>query len=305
MTSSAQASRPIAAEAANGQPGERLHLHVSGARDGGEAEEHEDRQLAERPVAVRPAAAGVEPGRGHRSGAEQQQPPGGHRGQHQAGRAGDGEAAERRRQHVPRLGQAGADEPDRADPDLVRAADAVAVVVGVVDADLEGERHQQRQRGPPERELAVAERDAGADDDRHDGSREGPRSRAGHPGPQIGHCRLSVLRRSGMSQSSPPLAGRMRAGPPTSSRAAERGGPSAAAARGRGRWQPSVARQDALRGAKIVPASSQPQGGGPAGPLPAAEILADLAARRRRRRRAGWPRPTAPSDRRSPSRAAP
>ena len=150
MTSSAQASRPIAAAGGEREPRERLHLHVRRARDRGEAEKHEDRQLAERPVAVWPAPAGVEPGRGHRRRAEQQQPPRGHRGQHESGDAGDGEAAERRRQHVPRLSQAGADEPDRADPDLVGAADAVAVVVGVVDADLERERYQQRQRGPPE-----------------------------------------------------------------------------------------------------------------------------------------------------------
>ncbi len=134
MTSSAQASRPIAAAAAQRQPGQRPHLHVGRAGDRGQAEEHEYRHLAQRPVAVRAAAPGVEPGRRDRGSAQQQQPPGSDRGQHQAGRAGDGEAAKRGRQHMLRLRQAGADQPDRADADLIGAADAVAVVVGVVDA---------------------------------------------------------------------------------------------------------------------------------------------------------------------------
>ena len=47
-----------------------------------------------------------------------------------------------------------ADEPHRSDPGVVGAADAVAVVVGVVHADLEGEAHDEGQRQPPPRDIA-------------------------------------------------------------------------------------------------------------------------------------------------------
>ena len=63
---------------------------------------------------------------------------------------------------APGRGGAGADQPHRADPVGVGAADAVGVVVGVVDRDLERQAHDQReQRLPPDRVVDVR-RDAGA-----------------------------------------------------------------------------------------------------------------------------------------------
>ena len=60
----------------------------------------------------------------------------------------------------PGVGEPGADQPHRADPVGVGAADAVGVVVGVVDADLQREpHHESEQRLPPDR-VAVVRRHA-------------------------------------------------------------------------------------------------------------------------------------------------
>ena len=74
-------------------------------------------------------------------------------------RRGDPEADERGPLHRGRLGQAGADQSQRADPDRVGAADAVGVVVGVVHADLQGHADHQgqdsgdRQETPPSKKA--------------------------------------------------------------------------------------------------------------------------------------------------------
>ena len=65
------------------------------------------------------------------------QPPRGRHRQHQPGDRGDAERRERGPLHRDWLGQPAGDEPHRADAHVVGAAHAVAVVVGVVDADLQ------------------------------------------------------------------------------------------------------------------------------------------------------------------------
>ena len=150
------------------QPGHPVHLHVRGPGDGGDPEEDEDGQLAQAPVAVRAAAAGVGPGGGHRGGAQQQQPPGGGGGEREAGHAGGGEAGERGAEHLPRRGESRGHQPDRPDPALVGAADAVAVVVGVIDPHLQGQGDHQGEGRAPQREAAVPEGHPRAHHDRDD-----------------------------------------------------------------------------------------------------------------------------------------
>ena len=146
-TSRAQASRPMPTAAPTAGQREPLGLHVGGAEHGDQAEEHEDEDLAEPGVAVGLRAAGVEPGgarrRRRRPGAATRR----------SARPGPARPARRRRSNAKAasLTAAGAASPaptSRVGPDPVgvRAADAVGVVVGVVDADLQGQRHQQRQR---------------------------------------------------------------------------------------------------------------------------------------------------------------
>ena len=127
-------------------------MHVGRAGGGDEAEEDEHEQLAEAVVAVGLRPAGVEPPRGDGSRPDQQQPPGRRRWRGpDRPAAATPKASERGPLH--RLGrrQPGRHQPHRPDPGGVGAADAVAVVVGVVRADLQGERHHERGGRPATR----------------------------------------------------------------------------------------------------------------------------------------------------------
>ena len=152
----AQARAPIAAAAEHGVGADVLGLHVCRPDDGDQPEEHEHEHLAEAAVAVGVRPAGVEPRRDDGGGADQQQPPAGGRSEHEPGHGRDAERRERRGLDLRRAGQARADEPQRADPVGVGAADPVGVVVGVVDADLQRQRHDERQqRLPPDERVGV------------------------------------------------------------------------------------------------------------------------------------------------------
>ena len=121
--------------------------------------------------------------RGCASSPTADQPPGGRRGEHQADRP------RRRRRRVNAAvftargrGDPAADQPQRADPVVVGAADAVGVVVGVVHADLQQQRRRPARAAPstrPPRRSHTAI--AGAGEHRRDGGRQGARSRAGDP----------------------------------------------------------------------------------------------------------------------------
>ena len=157
-------------------------LQVGGAADRDEAEEHEDEEFAEPEIAVRPLAAGVVPrGQDARCADGQQPPVAGHDHHDQAGDGGQPEADERGALHRGRLGQAGADQSQRADPDRVGAADAVGVVVGVVDAHLQGHADHQGQGGDRQREPALEEGQAAGRDHRGQGGGQGSRPGAGQP----------------------------------------------------------------------------------------------------------------------------
>ena len=108
--------------------------------------------------------------------------------------AGDTERQERGALHGPGRRRTRADEPHRADPVGVGAADAVGVVVGVVHADLQGEGdHEGEQRLPPDR-LVVVRRDTSAGEHRRDRGRQRARARAGDPVSGGGHGRDSSSR---------------------------------------------------------------------------------------------------------------
>ena len=115
-TSRAVASRPTAMEAhsgrsrrrtAAGQPSQVAELHVGRADRGHQAEEDEDEQLAEPEVAVGLGAAGVEPAGREAGRPDGHQPPGGGRGQGQAGHG----RPPRSDRTTPRCTAAGASQP--------------------------------------------------------------------------------------------------------------------------------------------------------------------------------------------------
>ena len=125
------------------------------------------------------------------SRADENQPRGAEPRQHQAGHRRDGQADHCCRQHRPRRGDLRPHQPQRPRPHVVGAADAVGVVVGVVDADDHRDRDNHRQqRLPPARTVQPGGR-AGAGDDRGDrvGQRPGPGTL--HPLRETGHERQS------------------------------------------------------------------------------------------------------------------
>ncbi len=98
-------------------------------------------------------------------------------------------AAHAARAHRGRRGQAGRHQSQRPDPGIVGAAHPVAVVVGVVGADLQRQRHNQGDGRSPPDGGAGGHSHARADDDRD--SRRGQRARPsseqpGVTGPLIG-----------------------------------------------------------------------------------------------------------------------
>ena len=97
-------------------------------------------------------------------------------------------ASERRPLHRGRAGQAAGDEPHRSDPDVVGPADAVAVVVGVVHADLQRETHEQGARDAPPDDVAGPHGTRGAERDGNDGRRQ--RARAGSDDPAMHECAM-------------------------------------------------------------------------------------------------------------------
>ena len=128
----------------------RLGLDVRRADHRHQPEEDEDHDLAEPAVAVGPGRRRC---RTRRRGCRPRRPPPATRPSSRRA-PGRPPPRPRRRANAARFTAAGvaAPEPDeaqRADPVVVGAADAVGVVVGVVDPDLERQRDDQRQRGLP------------------------------------------------------------------------------------------------------------------------------------------------------------
>ena len=182
VTRIAQARAPTATAASTVTPSESAGLGVGGAEHGDEPEEHEDEQLAEPGVSVRPGPAGVEPGGHDGRRAHRQQPPAAAQGdQGQARDGGDAERQEGRRpdRRGPRQPRTG--EPQRAHPVGVGAADAVGVVVGVVDPHLQCEGDQQGQQGPQRAQALEHGRGPGPHQNGRDRRGQGARSGTGPP----------------------------------------------------------------------------------------------------------------------------
>ena len=106
------------------------------------------------------------------------------RHQRQPGQRRDREAQERRVAHRRRRGQPRPDQPHRPDPLVVGAADAVGVVVGVVDADHQRDGDDQREQRPHRLHRPRTDRRPGADQHRGDRGRQRPRPRSRDPLPR-------------------------------------------------------------------------------------------------------------------------
>jgi hypothetical protein len=160
-----------------------LEVDVGGADGGDQPEEDEDEELAEAEVAVRLGATGVQVAGGERARAHDEQ----------LGADGDGEGEPRDRSHTGggQRGQLhrahrrepGGHEAHGPDPVGVGPPLPVGVVVDVVRADLDGERHDEGGDGPPRDHVAVGDADGcgGPDEHRHHRRREGPGPGAEHP----------------------------------------------------------------------------------------------------------------------------
>jgi hypothetical protein len=182
---------------------------------GHQAEVDEDEDLPQPEVAVGVGAAGVEPTGGDAAEADGHQPPPDRRGQRQAGGAGQRERDDRRRPHLARGGEARGGEPHRAHPLVVGAPDPVGVVVGVVGAHLDEDRHRQRAGGPPPQDPAGGgdPADGGAHRDRDGRRGQGAGPGPGHPAPHpasrwragpgrhLGHGRRGKREKSGRRRS--------------------------------------------------------------------------------------------------------
>ena len=138
------------------QPGQTLDQHVRRTDRRDQPEEDEDEELAEPGVAVRTRPARVAPGCQDARHADGEEPPRGRRGEDESSDGGDTEGDEGGTLDRTWWGQPGRNESHRSDPGVVGATDAVAVVIGVVHADLEGEAHDEGQRQPPPRATSPA-----------------------------------------------------------------------------------------------------------------------------------------------------
>ncbi len=166
-----------------GEPGQPLGEDVGGSGRGHDPEEHEDEQLAEPVVAVGLGAAGVEPPCGDGGGPDHEQLRPDDRGEGLLQRW-----PPPRRRRAPRASTAPAEASPlptkRIGPTRTVSVPlhAVAVVVGVVRADLQRQRHDERGADPPPDDAsALANGTGGPDGHRHDGSGQGARPGAGQP----------------------------------------------------------------------------------------------------------------------------
>ena len=182
-TSSAHARHPAAHPITHRQPGHPLDGDVRRADRRHEPEEHEHEQLAEPGVAVRPRA------RRCRTTPRRSPPRRRRAATTTSSRRAPGRRRRRRRTPANaarftarRRLQPGRDEAHRPDPRVVGAADAVAVVVGVVHADLQGQADDEGDGDPPPHHRSGADRAPGADGDGHDGGGQRARPGAEDPG---------------------------------------------------------------------------------------------------------------------------
>ena len=188
-TSTADDSDPIRDRERQPDPVDPARLRVLRAEHGDQTEEHEHRDLAESQIPVRLCAAGVEPRARDAQPADHDQPRRADHGKRQPRRGRHPEADQRCGEHRTRRRQPGSDQPQRSGADVVGAADAVGVVVGVVDPDDHRDRDDQRQQGLPPHRAVQPGRGTGPRDHRGDGIGQGPRTGTLDPLRDTGHER--------------------------------------------------------------------------------------------------------------------
>ena len=157
-------------------------------------EEHEHR-TSPRPGTVAGAARGVEPGARDAGSTDGDEPPLlSQRDEREPWPVPRRRSDERRGAHRGGRGQPRPNQPHRPDPLVVRAADAVGVVVGVVDADHERDsaRPAPAAAPPPRPRPRPPCRRA-----RGDRGRQGPRPRSLNPRPSLPHVQISGLPATG------------------------------------------------------------------------------------------------------------
>ena len=181
--------RPDGHRERQADPVDPARLCVLRAEHRDQTEEHEHRDLAQPQIPVRLRAAGVEPRARDAQPADHDQPRRADHGQRQARHGRDPEAHQRRGEHRTRCRQPGSDQPQRSGADVVGAADAVGVVVGVVDPDDHCDRDDQRQQGLPPHRAVQPGRGTGPRDHRGNGIGQCPRAGTLDPLRDTGHER--------------------------------------------------------------------------------------------------------------------
>ncbi len=171
---------PHRAEHAPPRDAGRLRGHRPERRD--EAEEDEDAHFAPATVAVGARRAGIGPRGGDGRGADGEQPPLVRQHRHgETQERADGERGERRRLHARRPRLPRGDEALRPDAVGIGPADAVRVVVRVVDRYLERESDAEGERRDSRTERAEGRRRRRADGDGSDRRGEGLGACAANP----------------------------------------------------------------------------------------------------------------------------
>ena len=165
------------------QRGDLCDCRIGRTGGGNQSEEHEDEELSETEVPVRLRAAGVEPSGGERSCADRQEPQRGVECDRKAGHCRQPKCHHRRSLDCAGRRQTARDETHRADPHIIGATYAVAVVVGIVHPDLQRQAHHQGcGHAPPHDAIgALADGCRSADRDGHHRGGQGSGARSGHP----------------------------------------------------------------------------------------------------------------------------
>ncbi len=200
----AHARRPTARPPHHAAPGTRSSWTYADPAVANEPEEHEDHDLAETEIAVRPGSPGVERTGRDRGGTNDEEPWVDDDREPRTDEARDRERDDSPAPHGRRSRQARGGEPQGAHAIVVGAAHAVGVVVRVVDTDLQRDRDRERGARVPDHDaIGFTDGRGRADEDRRDRGAEGARPCSGEPQPptdprrRCGHGRFGNRSNSG------------------------------------------------------------------------------------------------------------
>ncbi len=179
--------RPGGHRQSQADPVDPQRLGVLRAEHRDQTEEDEHRDLAQPQIPVGLLATGVQPRARDAHPADDDQPRRADDGQRQAGRRRDPEAHQGRGEHRTRRRQSGSDQPQGTCSNVVGAADAVGVVVGVVDPDDHRDSDDHCQQGFPPHRTVQPGRGTGPRDHGCNCVGQGPRAGALDPLRDTGH----------------------------------------------------------------------------------------------------------------------